>query len=106
MAELPNSCESWQPLIDQYDWDKNIAQAIMQAESSCNTNLVGDNYPIGGLLAPSCGLFQVRTLEGRPPCEELKKAEVNVAYAYQLYKSNGWQPWTVYNTGKYYRYLK
>ena len=81
--------------------------AIMQAESGCNHAAVGDNYPIAGLYAPSCGLFQVRTLTGRPDCESLKDPATNIKWAYQI--SGGgvnWSPWTVFTTGKYAQFLR
>lgn len=110
MAEKPSApvktgCDAYTELIHQYGWEKNIAIAVMKAESGCNTHAVGDNYPIGGLLAPSCGLFQVRTLAGRPTCEELKDPATNVAWAYRLYTARGFQPWSVYNSGAYQKYM-
>lgn len=98
-------CDQYLPLLSQYEWDTRTAYAIMRAESGCNTQAIGDDYPIAGLHAPSCGLFQVRTLAGRPPCEALQVPERNVAIAYKLYKANGWQPWSVYLSGKYKQYL-
>jgi len=95
----------YESYINKYEWDKSVARAIMHAESNCNTNAVGDNRVIGGIYAPSCGLFQVRTLAGRPSCEELKNPETNVAWAYRLYSANGFQPWSVYNNGAYLKYL-
>lgn len=88
-------CEQYIALIQQYDWNVSIATNVMRAESGCNPSAVGDNRVIGGLYAPSCGLFQIRTLKGRPSCEELKKPEVNIAYAYRLYLANKWSPWSV-----------
>ena len=99
------SCADYLPIIQKYDWNAGIAQAIMRAESSCVAGNVGDNYPIRGLHAPSCGLFQVRTLAGRPSCEQLKDPETNVAWAYRLYSESGWSPWTVFNNGTYRKYL-
>jgi hypothetical protein len=105
-------CDRWRALVNQYDWDVNIAMAVMEAESTCNIGATGDTWEIGGLTAPSCGLFQVRTLVGRPTCEELKVPETNVEWAYRIYTAsvergnNGWYPWSVYNNGKYLKYLE
>jgi hypothetical protein len=82
-----------------------VARAIMHAESRCNTNAVGDTWVIGGIYAPSCGLFQVRTLPDRPSCDELKNPELNVAWAYRLYTARGFQPWSVFNSGAYRKYM-
>jgi len=80
--------------------------AIMQAESSCNPNAVGDTYPIAGLLAPSCGLFQIRTLTGRPDCEALKDPATNIEWAYKVSGGGAnWKPWSVFTNGKYLNFL-
>lgn len=102
---IAQGCEAYRSAISQYAWDTQVAMAIMKAESTCNPHAVGDNYVIGGIHAPSCGLFQVRTLPGRPGCEQLKDPSTNVAWAYKLYQGNGWSPWSVYKTGKYLSYL-
>jgi len=95
----PVGCSNYSDLVGKYDWNQSVALAVAKAESSCNPNAVGDNYVIGGIYAPSCGLFQIRTLPGRPSCEELKNPETNVAWAYRLYNASGWQPWSVCNKG-------
>lgn len=76
------------------------------AESGCNSDAVGDNYPINGLLAPSCGLYQIRTLQGRPTCEQLHDPAINIEWAYKI--SNGgsnWNPWSVFTNGKYLGFM-
>jgi hypothetical protein len=105
LEKIPTTCADYRHLVDQYDWDKRIAAAVMKAESNCNTEAVGDTWVIGGIYAPSCGLMQIRTLSGRPDCETLKNASVNLEWAYKLYKANGWQPWSVYKNGKYLQYM-
>lgn len=81
--------------------------AIMQAESSCIPDRVGDNYPIRGVLAPSCGLFQVRTISAaRGTCEQLKDPAFNIEKAYGIYKGQGLTAWSVYTSGKYLTFLK
>ena len=79
--------------------------AIMQAESGCTTAAVGDNYPIAGVHAASCGLFQIRTLAGRPDCESLKNPETNIDWAYKIYSGQGLRAWSVFTNGKYLKYL-
>jgi hypothetical protein len=76
------------------------------AESKGNSQAVGDNYPINGLLAPSCGLMQIRTLEGRPSCEELLDPKTNIDWAYKI-SNNGtnFNPWTMYTNGEYLKYM-
>lgn len=81
-------------------------RAICLAESSGNTNAVGDNYVIAGLHAPSCGLMQIRTLKGRPSCEELKNPELNMEWAWKISnQGTNWNPWSVFTSGKYERFL-
>lgn len=76
------------------------------AESNGRHDAVGDNYPIAGLHAASCGLWQIRTLAGRPSCEQLKDPQTNLEWAWKI-SSQGtdWTPWSVYTNGKYLKYL-
>jgi len=89
--------EEKRALIKKYfpkaEWQR--AWNVMQGESGGNPNAVGDNYPIKGIFAPSVGLFQIRTLPGRPSAEQLKNPEFNVKYAANMQSEQGWQPWTV-----------
>lgn len=98
----PTGCEAVRAEASKYNWDVETVVRIAKAESNCNTNRVGDTYPINGLLAPSCGAMQIRTLAGRPTCDELKNLAINIAWAYKI--SNGginFKPWSVYLSGKY-----
>lgn len=97
-VSLPVGCEKYTHIIAQYDWNINTATAICQAESSGNPMAIGDNYPINGLYAPSCGLFQVRTLASRPSCSELQDPSTNIAWAYKVYTGQGWRAWSVCKT--------
>ena len=68
----------------------------MKGESGCNPAAVGDNYPIAGVLAPSCGLLQVRTIDpARGTCEQLKDPAYNIAAAYKIWQGQGYRSWTV-----------
>lgn len=96
----PKGCGHYATLIQKYFGAKAyIAARVAKAESGCNPSAVGDNYPIRGLHAPSCGLFQIRTLNGRPSCLQLKDPETNVKWAKKLYLASGWQPWSVCRNG-------
>lgn len=88
-------CEHYRHLIEQYNWNVNVFLAIAKAESGCNPLAVGDTNPIRGVLAPSCGLFQVRTLSSRPSCEALKDPATNIAWAYRIYQGQGYGAWSV-----------
>jgi len=84
-------------LIQKYfpkeEW--NNAYRVMMGESGGRPGAIGDNYPIRGKLIPSYGLFQIRGFPDRGTPEQLLDPDYNVRYAAQLWKSQGWNPWTV-----------
>lgn len=94
----PTGCENYQQLVSRYNWNVNVMLQIMRAESGCNPYAVGDTWAINGLYAPSCGLFQVRTLQGRPSCEALKDPATNIEWAYKIYLGQGYGAWSVCRT--------
>jgi len=111
VAAVVTGCEQYRAEFSKYDWDVRVMMAIMEAESthdyiSCDPNAVGDNYVINGLLAPSCGLLQIRTLVGRPTCEQLKDPTTNVEWGYKIFTSQGLSAWSKYTNGGYLEYLK
>lgn len=67
---------------------------VAKGESGLNPGAIGDNYPIRGQTIPSYGLFQIRALPGRPKPEQLVDPEFNVQYAANLFKAQGWRPWS------------
>lgn len=88
----------------------DIALAIAKAESGLNPEAVGDMHITfekdGKLMGMSCGIFQVRILEGRPDCETLKNPKENVEYAKRIYEARGdFTAWSTYNNGAYLSYL-
>lgn len=106
VVEAPQGCAQYLPLVEQYDWDARVMLAIMEAESHCKTDAVGDTWEIGGIYAPSCGLFQVRTIaEWRGTCEQLQEPAFNIDTAYKVYQGQGYSAWSVYNNGTYKKYL-
>lgn len=90
------NCEAYRPLIEQYDWDAKIMEQIMFHESACNPNAVNDNPKTKDL---SISLFQINlygeNARHRPSKEWLMVPENNVAYAYELFKSQGYKAWGV-----------
>ena len=94
----PTGCENYRHLISQYDWNDEVMLQIANKESGCNPSAVGDNRVIGGIYAPSCGIFQVRTLKSRPTCEALKDPATNIAWAYRIYQGQGYNAWSVCNS--------
>lgn len=95
VATAPVGCETYRHMVAQYDWNVDTMMYAMQKESGCNPNAVGDNYVIAGVYAPSCGLLQIRTLQGRPDCESLKNPTTNIEWAYKIWQSQGYRAWTV-----------
>lgn len=95
VAKHPQNCEQYRAELSKYDWSVEVMLRIAFHESTCNSSAVGDDYPIAGLHAASCGLLQVRTLEGRPNCEALKNAQTNISTAYQIYLEQGYSAWSV-----------
>lgn len=77
--------------IKKYNWHIPTAVAVMNVESGGDYTIVNDNPATGDY---SIGCFQVN-IKGalaynRPTEKELKKPEVNVAFAYGLYRDVGW----------------
>lgn len=95
-------CEAYRPLIEQYDWDVEIAFAVCSAESQGQETAVNwkDNHKV---CMGSAGLFQIGCVNA--PIEEMQIAENNIEKAYQLYGERGWQPWGAYTDGRYLNYL-
>jgi len=89
---ITGNCEQYRLLVAQYDWNVDIAMAIMNAESECSTTVVNDNPATKDY---SIGLFQINLFgnnaKSRPSEEALKDPATNIAFAYKLYKSSGFQ---------------
>jgi len=84
-------CAKYASLINEYDWATSTALEVCKHESRGDPKAVGD----GDTEHVSCGLMQIRTLPGRPSCEELSDPKINLEYAYKLWKREGWRPWSV-----------
>lgn len=96
--QVTSTCESE---LKKYNWNQRIAYEVMMVESSGNHLALNNNPNTGDY---SVGCFQVNlygSLRNTRPSESwLKVPANNVAYAYQLYKANGWSPWG-FTTCKY-----
>lgn len=96
IAPSRGDCEQYRHIVEMYDWNTEVMMKVMSLESSCVPTAVGDTKPIRGVLAPSCGLFQVRTIDpARGTCKQLKDPSFNVQKAYEIYKSQGLRAWSV-----------
>lgn len=100
VANVSQSCEQWRPLVEKYNWDVELAMAIMQAESGCNPN-AANNADNHGVCMGSFGLFQISCHGG-----QIYDPAKNVAAAWGKYQNNGWLPWGAYTNGAYTRYLQ
>lgn len=104
----PVGCELYRNLIAKYDWNVPTMMAIMQAESSCRPNSTGDTtlayQKDDRSYGYSNGLLQVRILPGREHCDTHDPA-INIQCGYNVYRSQGYEAWSVYTTGKYLDYL-
>ena len=93
-------CEGFRPLVAKYDWNVDIAMAVMNAESGCRTNALGRNT--NG--TNDAGLFQVNSIHDTT--DRRYQPEHNVALAYKIYAarskwdSSGWKAWSVCLNGK------
>ena len=91
-AARPGFVEQWRPLVAKHFPAASVHRAlqIMHCESGGNPNAVGDR----STAYASYGLFQIRALPGRPQGQTLLTPEFNVRYAADMFKAQGWQPWT------------
>jgi hypothetical protein len=81
----PINCEAYRPLVEKYNWNVNVAMAVMYAESGCNPNAVSPTN--------DHGLFQLHGIPIYNPAQ-------NVAYAYHnKYMQGGWSHWVVCTRG-------
>lgn len=80
--------------------------AIAKAESNCDQNAVGDTQITynenGRVYGYSIGALQVRILPGREHCE----AQENYwGCAHQIWKSQGYEAWTTFTSGKFLEFM-
>lgn len=102
-------CDAVRAEVAKYSgWDVNIMTAIAKAESNCRIDATGDTtltYQANGrTYGYSVSVLQVRIMQGREHCDA-HDLTINVRCAYEIYKRQGLRAWSVYNNGKYMRYL-
>ena len=102
-----SSSKSVRELINQYDWDSDLAYAIMMAESGGDPTAVNLNHNTADY---SIGLFQINLYgylsDGRPPREWLECPENNIDYAYRIYQRDGWTAWGAYQNQSYLQFYE
>lgn len=89
-TSVPVPSSQIKSLIAQYDW--NVASAI--AISNCESGLDPTRHNYNPATRDdSWGLYQINlwgaNARSRPPASELVKPEVNIAFAYKIYKGQG-----------------
>lgn len=99
-APQTQGCEQYRPLVQQYAWDSRIALAVMQAESGCNPNATSPTADRGLMQVNAVHIAKV---DG--DLTRLYDPVTNIRVAYSVYLSQGWQAWTVWNTGRYLAFL-
>lgn len=103
---LTQGCETYRSLVSKYDWDANVALAVMQAESGCNPS---------GPPSSTCdrGLMQINCVHADmvSNLDDLYDPATNISVAYKVYlgrkqqTGNGWQAWNAYKDGKHLKFL-
>lgn len=87
-------CSQFRSLFEQYDWPVDTAIAICNMESGGHPEAVnGKDSHVG--CTGSYGLMQIACIHTND-VEGLKNPEINVKIAHQLWKTEGFKPWTTY----------
>lgn len=89
-------------LVNDYAWDTRTAYAICMAESGGNPKAYNLNDIHNGCIG-SFGLMQIACVHTNGVAEY--NPERNMAKAYEIYISSGWEPWGTYTSGLYLKYL-
>jgi hypothetical protein len=106
-AKLPE--KSYMELIRQYEWDSNVAYAVMMAESSGIADKINphDYHRRAGCYG-SYGLFQMGCIHfghyGLTK-DNWSDPETNVKAAYLLWKERWWNEWGAYRNKSYLKHL-
>ena len=88
------SPECYKDKIKEYDWNHDVAKAVMREESRFDPEGINwnDYHPVGNCRG-SFGLFQLACFRGEK--DDLLDPETNIEKAYELWKEKGWKPWGV-----------
>lgn len=104
--QAAKGCEQFRSTVEQYDWDVEVALAVMRAESGCDPEAFnGDRNPDG---SNDAGLFQINSVhvfEGKIGWWDRFSIDKNVRVAYMIYKEAGWSAWSAYNNGSYRKFM-
>lgn len=107
VATAPAPARTACDYINDYDWDRHTMHAIAMAESGCIPQ-TGDTRLTftanGRTYGYSLGVLQVRILQGREQCDTEDPAVI-MQCAYNVYKGQGFAAWSMYNNGRYAKFL-
>jgi len=101
VATTPTDCTA----VNGYEWDRRVAYAVCMAESHGNPQATNTSNTDG---STDRGLMQINSIHADMVGGDLEKLydpRTNLDIAYRLYKAKGFQPWSVYNNGKYLAFL-
>ncbi len=101
---IAGGCEQYRSLVQKYDWNVDIALAVMQAESSCISDR--DNTGLNYDGSNDKGLMQINSIHSNiiSDLDRLDPVE-NIRAAYEVYRGSGWKAWSAYNNGSYLKFL-
>ena len=85
-------------IISEYDWNSEVAKAVMMAESHGNPKAYNPEWHRG--CQGSFGLFQVACVHEENP-EKLFNESYNIQRAYELHQEHGWRIWGAYSNKSY-----
>lgn len=88
-------------LVEQYEWNTDVAKAIIKEESKGNPDAYNPEWH--KTCQGSYGLMQMACVHiGKYGLtwENIEDPEINVEAAYQLWKEQGWNPWGVCHSFK------
>lgn len=113
-ATSTGGCEQYRSIVNQYDWNTDVAMAVMEAESTewvngkrvpCHRNAANWNDHHGSCQG-SFGLFQLACLhKGKLNGRSFSNPAANIAAAHQIYSQGGWTQWGAYTNGSYLAHL-
>ncbi len=101
---IAGGCEQYRSIVQKYDWNVDIALAVMQAESSCISNR--DNSGLNKNGSNDKGLMQINSIHS-DLISDLDRfdPEKNIQAGYEIYRGAGWKAWSAYNNGSYLKFM-
>ena len=91
VAVSGGDCSKWLDILDNYSWNIDVAINVCNAESGGNPSSENPHDGHATCLG-SRGLFQIGC-DSTGNYAGMFDPSANIAQAYALYASRGWQPW-------------